>query len=169
MNRVCIALFLAGVPAPLAAEPPCLLCDTPTAKAEPAEPRLPIRIEVESSLDFSRIARTGASGTAAIDPKTGQRRVTGGLADLGGLALRGIVRVTGEPFASVRISLPHSVTLRSAHGGQAEVVDLETDAPVQPRFDSGGHLTFSFGGRLIVNAPISGMIRGTVPISVDYE
>jgi hypothetical protein len=169
MNRVCIALFLAGIPVPLVAEPPCLLCDAPTTKAEPAEPRLPIRIEIESALDFSRVAKTAASGSVVLDPKSGQRRVIVGLADLGGMALRGTVRVTGEPNAPVRISLPHRVALRAVQGGQAEVVDLETDAPAQPRFDSSGRLSFSFGGRLVVNGAISGMVRGSVPISVDYE
>jgi hypothetical protein len=169
MNRAFIGLSLLGFAAPLAAEPPCLLCDGPTSNATPSEARRPIRIEIESALDFSRVARTEGAGSVALDPKSGQRRVTGGLADLGGMAVRGTVRVTGEPFAPVQISLPHRVTLRSTHGGQAEVLDLETDAPAQPRFDSSGNLNFSFGGRLVVNGPISGMIRGSVPISVDYE
>ncbi len=169
MNRLCIILFLLASAAPLAAEPPCLLCNEPPASTVPAKARQPIRIEIESALDFSRVARTGASGSVAIDPRTGQRRVIGDVVDLGGAALRGTVKATGEPFAPVRISLPARISLRSAQGGSAEVIDLETDIPVQARFDSGGQLTFSFAGRLVLNGPVSGMVRGSVPISVDYE
>ena len=173
MNRMFILLVLGAfslpVSEPVMAEPACLLCEPRASTAEADKPKRPIRIEIESSLDFSRVARTGGAGSVDLDPRTGQRRVVGGLADLGGLALRGTVRVTGEPFASVRISLPDRVTLRGAQGGNAEVTQIQTDSSDVARFDSGGQLVFSFGGRLVVSGPLTGTVRGSVPFSVDYE
>ena len=173
MNRLFILLFLGAfslpVSEPIMAESACLLCEPGATTAEAEKPKRPIRIEIESSLDFSRIARTGGAGSVDLDPRTGQRRVVGGLADLGGMALRGTVRVTGEPFAPVRISLPHRVTLRGAQGGSAEITHIQTDSGNVARFDSGGQLIFSFGGRLVITDGLSGMVRGSVPISVDYE
>jgi hypothetical protein len=88
---------------------------------------------------------------------------------MGGLVLKGTVRVTGTPFAAVRIDLPARVQLRSSAGATAEVVDLKTDLSAAPRLDSTGTLVFSFGGRLVVRGEVSGNLRGNVPITADYE
>lgn len=150
----------------------CQLC-APEAKAQTqslaeAKPRRALQIEVEASLDFSRVAQTGTDGNIGLDAETGTRRVTGGLADLGGMAVRGSVLLIGEPFSPVLISLPNRVTLRSSTGGSADVVDLSTNVRGVPVLDANGQLRFSFGGRLIVKDRVSGTLRGSIPISADY-
>jgi Domain of unknown function (DUF4402) len=150
----------------------CRLCEPVIEKPEPmpSAPQAPLRIEVETALDFSRIASdTGQGGDVTVDPRGGNRRVSGGLRDMGGLVLKGTVRVTGTPFAAVRIDLPARVQLRSSAGATAEVVDLKTDLSAAPRLDSTGTLVFSFGGRLVVRGQVSGNFRGNVPITADYE
>lgn len=165
-----VPLFLCLFTAcPVSAEgPPCQLCSASQSEARPVKPRRALSIDVETALDFSRVAQTGQGGEIAVDETTGARRVAGGLADLGGMALRGTVLVRGEPFAAVLISLPSRVTLRASNGGSADVTDLRTDVQAAPMLDANGELRFSFGGRLIVKGQVSGTLRGSIPISADY-
>lgn len=58
----------------------------------------------ETALDFSRAAGARAGGTISIDAGTGARHVAR-LTNLGGFAIMGSVRLTGEPFRHVRVSL----------------------------------------------------------------
>lgn len=154
---------------PLLAEPvACQLCAPGEVRAASDRERLPIRIEVEAALDFSRIARTGGEGAVSLDPVSGTRSVTGGVVDLGGMGLSGSVRVTGEPLAPVLVTLPNRVQLRSTNGELAEVVDIRSDLQGSPRLDMDGNLRFSFGGRLILRGNGAGVFRGNIPISVDY-
>lgn len=127
-------------------------------------------IEIEAGLDFSRLIRTkGADGAARIDPQTGERETSGGLANLGGMALKGTARVTGEPLAPLRITLPEQIEMRSTTGAIAEVVELHTDLPPAPILGADGKLTFSFGGKLTVKGAVSGAFRGNIRISADYQ
>ncbi len=148
--------------------PPCQLCVRDGSAPVVDKPRRPLQIDVETALDFSRVAQTGQGGEVGVDATTGARRVAGGLADLGGMALRGTVMLRGEPYAPVLISLPDRVMLRSSTGGTAEVVDLRTDVSAPPMLNGNGELRFSFGGRLIVKGQIYGTLRGSIPISADY-
>ncbi len=159
--------LLVAVPA-FAQEPPCLLCAAAPEAAKDNKPRRVLQIDIETALDFSRVAQTGQGGEVGVDPATGARRVVGGLADLGGMALRGTVMLRGEPYAPVLISLPAQVTLRSSSGGTADVVDLRTDISGMPVLNGNGELRFSFGGKLIVKGQISGTLRGSIPVSADY-
>jgi hypothetical protein len=130
----------------------------------------PLRIEIMSSLDFSRLALApGQSGAAQLDPVAGVKQVSGGVYDMGGLMLRGSAHISGEPNALVRIDLPPRVLLRSSTGESIELVNLQIDLPPLSRLDGAGQLQFSFGGRLVVSGRISGQLRGSIPISVDYE
>jgi Domain of unknown function (DUF4402) len=151
---------------------PCRLCDSRSASVGAAQPTpdVPLRIEVETTLDFSRVAQNGGQGgEVVVDPKDGVRRVSGGLLDMGGMTLNGTARVSGAPNASIRVDLPTRVQLRSSSGGTAEVIDIRTDLTPAPRLDSAGQLVFSFGGRLVVKGSISGSFRGTIPITADYQ
>jgi len=150
---------------PLAAQ--CRLC-APDAGSTPVADARPLSIEIETALDFSRAAGTGEGGSIAIDERTGTRRVAG-LTDLGGYAIKGSVRLTGEPFRHVRISLPPSARLLSPDGGSADAVDLRTDLPPDPMLDASGVLRFTFGGVLMVSGSAAGEFRGRIPIVADYQ
>jgi Domain of unknown function (DUF4402) len=159
MKRVCVfILALAALPSMASAQ--CQLC-APGSGTTSKLPAKPLQIEIDAALDLGR--------AVSIDPVTGARRVTGGLADLGGMSLKGTVRLTGDPFAPVAVSLPNRITLSATNGSTADVVDLKTDLSPNAALDSQGRLTFAFGGRLIVTAGTAGDFRGRIAISADYR
>ncbi len=162
-----LAVAIALLPAaPVAAgDDACRVC-----VAMPAEgAERPLRIEIESGLQFSRLALRGrADGAAQIDPRTGTNQVDANMVDLGGLSYQGRVRVTGEPLRPVRIELPARVLLRSPDGGEAELSGFVTDLPPVAMLDEHGTLTFNFGARLTSQGARGGDFRGRVAIRVDY-
>jgi hypothetical protein len=165
-----VGIMTANVPFAVVAQTGCRLCAPENKPAENTPPDLPLRIDVETALDFSRVAQNGDNGgDIAVDARSGGRRVAGGLVDLGGMALRGTVRLTGSPRRMVRIELPNRVQLRSSTGAIADVYTLETDLPPNPALGSDGSLTFSFGGKLSVKGQTSGIFRGSIPITADYQ
>lgn len=147
----------------------CPLCDPQTESRRGEVPEQPLRIEVESALDFSRLALAGSVGDASIDPATGNRSTQGGLMGLGGMPFRGTVRLTGTPRRPIRVDLPRRVQLRSSSGGIVEVYDIATDLPPMPMLGADGRLSFSFGGRLVVKGSVSGTFRGQIPVTADYQ
>jgi hypothetical protein len=160
-----LALLLTG---PAAAQ--CLLC-TPNVSNQPTAPALPLTISVETTLDMGRAAhlsRNGA-GNITIDPQTGARRVSGQLADLGGMAVQGVIRLTGSPFAAVTISMPNKVQLNAPDGSTADIVDLKTNNGSNVSLDAQGKLAISFGGRLVVTGGSAGDFRGRIPVTADYR
>jgi hypothetical protein len=169
MSRVlCLGLLLlVAVPAP-AAE--CQLCAPKDEKADRPAERRALRIEIDSVLDFSSIAiRTQGSGAVEIDSRSGARRISGGLIGLGGQALRGVARITGEPFARIAIRLPTSLELRSVSGATARISQIETTLSPDPMIGANGELTFSFGGRMSVSDGVAGEFQGRFPISAEYQ
>jgi hypothetical protein len=160
----CASLALLAAPLAGAQAEQCASCLTGRDQS------VPLRIEIVSDLEFSRMALTGReAGKAAIDPQTGSRRIDGGLVGLGGFTLKGRARITGEPLRAVRIDLPPAIAMTTAGGGQAELTDLVTDLSAFPVLDASGRLEFSFGGSLSVTAASGGTLRGRIPISVDYN
>lgn len=161
------ALLVLGAPA--AAQ--CLLCAAPAAAGTAArdEADAPLRIEISAQLDFSRVATGAGGGAVTIDPRSGTRRLSGNVQDLGGMALTGEALVTGTPGRGVRIFVPASIELDGDHGARARVSDLSTDLPPAPRLGPDGRLRFRFGGRLQVGASDDGNYRGRIPILVEYE
>jgi Domain of unknown function (DUF4402) len=152
--------------APLGAQDACRLCYSSGGEAG----ERPLAIEIHADLAFSRLALNGSgSGSAEIDPATGAKRTTGALIDLGGLAVQGRGRITGEPGRQVRVDLPGQVTMASPDGETAELVDFKTDLPDFPRLDASGALEFTFGARLEVRGRQGGNYRGRIPITVDYN
>jgi hypothetical protein len=129
----------------------------------------PLRIEIAAQLDFSRLATGAGGGAVTVDPRTGARRLTGNVQDLGGMALTGEAVVTGIPGRGVRVSVPASIDLDGDHGARARVTELATDLPAAPRLGPDGRLRFRFGGRLNVSGSDDGNYRGRIPISVEYE
>jgi Domain of unknown function (DUF4402) len=167
MYRFC-SLLLVAMAAPAGAQ--CRLC-APGAVAEAKAPALPLRIDIEAALDLGRAAqlRVGGGGTISIDPLTGARRVSGELADLGGFSFKGTVRLSGEPFAPVTITLPARTPLLAPDGSSADVVDIHTDLSPGAALDAQGKLTFAFGGRLVVTSGQAGDFRGRIAIVADYR
>ena len=153
---------------PLRAQTACQLCATGPIPVVPAV--RPLRVEIDASLDFSTAAHSNSGeGNIEIDPRTGQRRVTGGLVALGGMALKGTVRLTGDPFRHVRITLPSSIVMQSTLGATADISAITADVSASPILGADGTLVFSFGGRMTVRGGAAGDFRGTIPITADYQ
>ena len=158
--------------APAAADDPgCETC----AGAEEGAPAIfareerPLSIEIESGLQFGRMALRGqGEGAAQLDPQTGENRVEGNMIALGGMSFQGRARVTGEPNRPVRIELPASVVLRDSDGGEARLSDFVTDLPAVAMLDANGELEFAFGARISSRGSRSGAFRGRILIRVDY-
>lgn len=132
--------------------------------------RAPLRVEIDSEVDFGIAAQSGvAGGTIELDPATGARRVTGGLVAVGGNWFTGRARITGEPFAFVRIELPTSVKLNARRGNKAVAADFTANVPPVATLDANGQLVFSFAGRLQVALGEEGDFKGRFAITADYE
>ncbi len=135
----------------------------------PANDELPLRIEISAALDFSRVATGRSGGSVTVDPVSGQRRLSGDVRDLGGMALTGEAMISGTPGRAVRIAIPPEIRLDGDQGRSARVVDVVTDLGPAPRLGPDGRLRFRFGGRLTVASDDDGNYRGRIPISVEYE
>ncbi len=161
-------VVLALVPAaPLPAQ--CRLC-APTTEAAVKVPDQALTVEVDAALDLGRAAQSGrGGGTISLDERTGQRSVRGSLVDLGGMSLRGTIRLAGQPLAPVSVRLPSSIRLNAPDGSVADVVELRTDLSPNAMLDGNGRLTVGFGGRLIVTGGASGDFRGRVPVVAEYR
>ena len=147
----------------------CRLCSAPRADKAP-ETITPIKIEITTNLNFSRAALSGGGqGRIAVNEHNGQKNVIGQLVDLGGYAVAGSVRITGEPGRTVYVEMPNTITMRSNKGGRVDIQSIRTDLPPLPRLDFTGELRFSFGGDLVINGDVSGRFRGRIPITVNYE
>ena len=162
--------LIAAAPA-VADDPACATCaseDPLPGQVFTRETR-PLSIEIESGIQFGRMALRGeGEGAAQIDPQTGQSRAEANMIELGGMSFQGRARVTGEPLRPVRIELPTSVLLRSPDGTEARLTDFVTDLPAAPMLDANGQLEFSFGARISSRGARSGDFRGRIRISVDY-
>lgn len=129
----------------------------------------PLHIEVTTGIDFSRISGGQGGGTVALDPRSGQRRATGGVRDIGGMAFTGEAIVTGTPGRLVRIDLPPRVTMRNSAGGTLTITDLITDLGPSPQLGRDGTLRFRIGGALVVTGEAEGSYNGRFAIDVDYQ
>jgi hypothetical protein len=149
----------------------CRLCTPDKARVSVGvENEIPLSIEITTKLDFSRAALSGQSGgQIEVDPLSGNRRVDGGIVDLGGSALAGSAVVRGQPGRVVRIDMPGNARMTSSTGGVVEITGLRTSLAGNPRLDQGGRLEFSFGGRLIVRGNAAGTFRARIPITAQYE
>lgn len=146
----------------------CQLCAPPEATPI-AKAIKPIKIDIETTLDFSTAAHTAfGQGSITVDPRTGTRSFTG-LVGFGGPALRGTVTITGEPFRRVLIDVPASIKLNSPQGAKGEVTDIRTDLPATAVIGGDGRLVFSFGGKFTVLDEAAGDFHGRVQITADYQ
>lgn len=161
-----IGLLLGFVLDAGAASAQCRLCATPPTTAEPDD-TAPVRIEVETNLDFDRLVLGGeGTGSASLSPD-GTRRTSGGVLSIGGRAMVGTVTVRGEPGRSVRIGLPRTITLIGP-SGSLQIDAIRSDLPSLPRIGTNGSLSFRFGGELHVSGTADGAFRGDFSVDVDY-
>jgi hypothetical protein len=147
-----------------------MLCGTVTPAAAPA--LRPLAVQMETSMDFSRVGLRTASpdgGTVILDPQTGLRTLQGALVDMGGVAMQGNVTVRGEPNRHVIVTLPARVTMSGPDGETLELADLATTLKNNPKLGPDGRLQFSLGGRLRVARYADGDYRGSFSITVDYK
>lgn len=158
-----------AAPSEAVAQGACRLCADTAPIMERGRPSRPLHIDIDTGIDFDRMALIDyQGGQAEIDPQTGQRRLTR-LLDLGGMAMRGSVTIRGEPGRAVRVELPDEVILRAPGGRRVELRNMQSDLPAQPRIGSDGYLRFSFGGRIDVDGSDVGRFRGRMRISAEYE
>ena len=146
----------------------CRLCEKPTTAPADDNSGTPVRLEVETRLDFDRLVLLGpGEGTATLLPD-GSRSVSGVVAGFSGRAMVGTVVVRGEAGRPVRVELPRRIELYSLSGGRVTIDSVTSDLPAPPRLDSGGILSFRFGGSLRVSGDAEGEYVGDVPITVEY-
>ena len=165
---VLVALALIAAPAlPQDATAPCRLCDS-SATADSEKPSSPVRLDVETSLDFDRLILAGSGdGSAELSPD-GARSVAGSITAISARAMVGEVTIRGEPGRVVRVALPERIELFGLAGGAIRLESIRSDLPPMPRLDGEGRLSFRFGGILRVSGDLDGEFRGDVPIDVEY-
>ena len=128
----------------------------------------PIRLDIETRLDFDRLILLGqGEGTATLLPN-GTRSVSGVISEMSGRAMVGSAVVRGEAGRTVRVELPSRIDLYSLSGGRISIEDVRSDLSAAPKLDSSGVLNFRFGGRLRISGDADGEYRGDVSITVEY-
>ena len=148
---------------------PCRLCSASDAIVFNARPLAPLRLEVETRLDFDKVVFDGTgSALVALSPG-GIARLSGAAAASGARAMPGTVLIRGEAGRAVRVDLPRTVTLFGAGGGTLRIDSLATDLPSFPRIGDDGTLSFRFGGDLRLGGESDGTYLGTIDILVDYQ
>ena len=147
---------------------PCQLCGAGPTDPLNARPIAPLRLEVETRLDFDKVVFAGqGSALVALSPD-GTARMSGAAAGAGARAMPGSVLIRGEPGRAVRVDLPHQVTLFGQSAATIRIDSLTTDLPPFPRIGADGTLSFRFGGDLRLSGDGDGAFQGTIDIVVDY-
>jgi Domain of unknown function (DUF4402) len=177
---ILVALCAAGigVPAPVAAQDtanahasstaPCRLCRDSLLDNLNARPTGPLRLEVESRLDFDKVVFNGGGGASLALSPGGAATLTGAATAAGARAMPGTIVVHGEPGRAIRVDLPGRVILHGAGSGSIELDRLVTDLPSFPRIGEDGTLSFHFGGDLRLAGDSDGAYHGTIDIIVEY-
>ena len=169
-----VALAFAGlaVAAPSRAQEaeiaPCQLCSTTPSDILNARPAEPLRLQVETRLDFDKIVFEGkGSALFALSP-SGTVSLSGAATAAGARAMPGSVLIRGEPGRAVRIDLPGKVLLFGEGNDSISINSLTTDLPNFPRIGPDGTLSFRFGGDLSLSGESDGSFRGSIDIVVGY-
>ena len=169
-----VTLVAAGlvVPAPGRAQDgaraPCRLCSAAPSDILNARPAVPLRLQVETRLDFDKIVFEGTgSALLALSPN-GDVRLSGTATAAGARLMPGSVLIRGEPGRAVRVDFPGKVILFGEGNGSISIDSLTTDLPNFPRIGADGTLSFRFGGDLRISGDSDGAFRGAIDIVVDY-
>lgn len=156
------AAILAGAGGSTAAPP----CGTPPCGGGGGKP---ITISLAQNLEFGSLAGDATSpGTAIIDPASGAKSVTGGVADFGGINTAASFDITGDKNVPFTIILPGTVTLTS--GGNTMSLGTFTSSPAAASLlDNTGKATIGVGGTLQVGvSQAAGAYTGVFTVTVNY-
>ncbi len=171
MSLFALLVAAVGMPAPGQAQDasiaPCRLCSTTSSEILNARPAEPLRLQVESRLDFDKIVFEGTGSAMLVLSPDGAVQLSGATA-AGARAMPGSVLIRGEPGRAVRIDLPGKVLLFGDGNGSISIDSLTTDLPSFPRIGADGTLSFRFGGDLRLGGESDGAFRGAIDIVVDY-
>lgn len=161
-----VAALAGATPAPAQ----CRLCDKPTTSLSQASEATPIRLEIETSLDFDRLIVAGSGQGAALVRPDGSTAAEGAIGMVSPRAMVGSASVHGEAGRLVKVELPRRIDLYSvSNGNRISVDEVMSDLPSLPRLDSAGNLSFRFGGRVTISGDADGDYRGNLPITVEYQ
>jgi len=169
-----VALVATGLLAPSAGHAqdaqsaPCLLCSAAPTDVFNARPVAPLRLQMETRLDFDKIVFEGTGDALLALSPNGNVRLSGAATAAGARAMPGSVLIRGEPGRAVRIDLPGKVILFGEGNGSISIESLTTDLPNFPRIGPDGTLLFRFGGDLRISGDTDGPFRGSIDIVVDY-
>ena len=146
---------------------PCQLCTSVPSDILNAPPATPLRLQVETRLDFDKVVFEGTGSANLVLSPDGVVQLTGATA-AGARPMPGSVIIRGEPGRAVRIDLPGKVILFGDGNGSISIDSLKTDLPSFPRIGADGTLSFRFGGDLRLGGESDGAFRGSIDIVVDY-
>jgi len=169
-----VVLAAAGLVVPAASSAqdaslaPCRLCSADRDGSPNAQPAAPLRLQVESRLDFDKVVFEGQGHALLALSPGGIVRLSGAATAAGARAMPGTVLVRGEPGRAVRVDLPGQVQLFGAASGSIRIDSLVTDLPSFPRIGDDGTLSFRFGGDLRMTGDSDGAYHGTIDITVEY-
>ena len=175
LHQILSVAFVAAVfvmPAPARSQDvvvaPCQLCAVAPPDFINARPAAPLRLQVETRLDFDKIVFDGIGSALVSLSPDGVARLSGAATAIGARIMPGSVLIRGEPGRAVRVDLPRAVTLFGDGSGSIRIDSLTTDLPSFPRIGADGTLSFRFGGDLRLSGDSDGAFRGTIDIVVDY-
>jgi len=146
---------------------PCRLCSA-TGERSDDRPALPLRLEVQTRLEFDKVVFGGLGDARLALAPSGTATLSGAAQAAGARAMPGSVIIRGEPGRAVRVELPQSVQLFGEGRGSLRIDSIVTDLPAFPRIDDNGSLSFRFGGDLKISGDSDGAYRGSVEIVVEY-
>lgn len=173
-----VALAAAGLATPVALptaawaqesiRAPCRLCGSASAGENGKAPPTPLRLEVQTRLEFDKVVFGGTGQALVTMSPDGVTRMTGAASATGARAMPGSVLIRGEPGHPVRVDLPHQVQLFGEGNGAIQIDSIVTDLPPFPRIGDDGTLSFRFGGDLRISGDGDGAYHGSVDIIVEY-
>ena len=169
-----VALLAASVAAPAAGgaqdavAAPCRLCGPESSESKNDRPTVPLRLEVQTRLEFDKVVFGGVGEALVALSPDGVAQISGATAATGARAMPGAVLIRGEPGRAVRIDLPSRVNLSGDGNGTIRIDSIVTDLPAFPRIGDDGTLSFRFGGDLRISGEGDGSYRGSVDIIVEY-
>ena len=129
-----------------------------------------LRVEIDSDISFGTAAHDArGGGTIELDPVTGMRRTTGGLVVVGSSYFTGRARISGRPFARVRVSLPDKITMRARQGNKSVAALFSAQIAPVITLDALGQFSFPFAGSFRADEADNGEFKGNFAITADSE
>ena len=134
---------------------------------------IPLSIAKESNLSFGYASPGQGTGTVTVTAEENPQRTASGVASLlpsAGAVSAAKFRVTGTPYASVNVSVPHWTFPLSHAGGSSSLnldltssaTSLQLGASGEDVFYVGGTTTFWWGQQL-------GQYTGTFTVTIAYQ